>query len=652
LGLCLWVTIILVLLFTNGHSSSGSESHAAEPGSSSLSVTLRGESEASIPFRAENGSIIEDRDVPHLVLRRNGTLTDPDERTLIVEVADIKVPPPGVTVTLAIETQHGDPDPVDKDGSVRAREPRLPFIVRRSERRIPVWREARWIANSSGVTQTGVKAVFEHTFDETVFSGTQKITMPTDYFRYEVAVVQPSRSAAAALRAAGNHAFLLENQWIAALPEVEEAAVGAAPDELIVYYADMFPFRKNVRDPASWLPREDVTEYVGSELVPRMIEAFRVQTDEWGFPWYDAWTGYRPGPDAERLSVALSDGRTWFHGIAPVRGHSAISINVAGGDNHAYDSLTDGLMSSFHHELFHSLQRNISQHSGGNGMVGGADNAWRFFSEGTAVLASSVGQPQAAPMPRTYLARANDFIGHDGSTGNLNESYREMSPYSASIYWRFLYEQCATAPDGRLDPAAGMGLVHRVLTILYSREVVDIAASIDLIQALPKIMDRALVGSPCPFDTYEESLVAFSRALYALRLEGGRCMSPGTPVGCGFYDPHNLYDAPPIETVGYSGKETAYNGEIPSSFGIDFVHTTLDQAIDGRPLTLEFRQAAGAAAQFTVQVIDTEDYGTLDLIITRVDANERSDPLGEYTIVIRPTEPTGLACSSVRPAHC
>ena len=237
-----------------------------------------------------------------------------------------------------------------------------------------------------------------------------------------------------------------------------------------------------------------------------------------------------------------------------------------------------------------------------------------------------------------------------------------------------------------------MGLVHRALTILSSREVVDIATSTDLVRALPEIIDRALAGSPCPFDTYEESLVAFSRALYALRLEDGRCVMPGSPAGCGFYDPHNLYNAPPIETVSYSGKETLHGGEIPSSFGIDFIDVTLSDAPDGRPLTVEFHQAPGSVSQFTVEVrelkyvergpslrvsstsravqgtlklrspnrklsyvvpaVDKADYDRLGLIITRVDADEHLDPLGAYTVVLRPSESNRLVCAPLSASRC
>jgi hypothetical protein len=436
---------------------------------------------------------------------------------------------------------------------------------------------------------------------------------------------------------------------------------------LIVYFTDMVPFQKGTRDPSSRLPREDVPGYVGSELVPRMVEAFRLQTDAWGFPWHNAWTSYRRGEDAERLSVALTDDRTWFHGKVPVSAHAGISIRVAGGDNATYDTLVDGVMSSFHHELFHNLQRSINQHQGGDGRLGGAGDAWEFFSEGTAVVASSVGASHAefSAMARAYSGRANSFIGYSGLLNHdLNRSYAAMSPYNAAIYWRFLYEQCGRREDGSVDVALGMGLIRRVLTILYAGEVVDIVASRDLVGALPEVMDRALASSPCPFDTYTESLTAFANAIYALRLAGEGAAAPGSPGRWGFYDPHDVYQEPPVTALTYAKPNARHLGEIPSSFGVDFVEVMLAPAVDGQPVVLDVRGTSGAAATFSVQVwelkhskeergirpasthsagpvqLDVADvaegvsHDRLGLIITRVDADEHVDPVGAYTIVL------------------
>jgi hypothetical protein len=476
-----------------------------------------------------------------------------------------------------------------------------------------------------------------------------------------------------------DYAFLMENQWIARLPDVRETPAGAAPDELIVYYCDMFPFRKSAYDRTTWLPREAVPDYVSYELIPAMIEAVRVQTDDWGFPWYDTWTSYRSGEDAERLSVALVKGGTWFHGSAPSNGHSGISLRVNGNGYAAdYDTLTDALVSVFYHELFHNLQKNILQKRGDNGDVNELESAWRFFAEGTAVLVPSVGRSATEFGPSTgarhYMENANRYLGVIGlEGGELNRSYQKMSPYHAALYWRFLYEQCGGMANGLEDPAKGMGVIRRALISLYSGDIVDIISSTDPVGEMPKLMDEVLKDSLCPFKTHRESLVAFARAIYGLRVDGGRCMAPGIPTGCGFYDPHYLYHDPPVDTIPYAGGAVVYSAAnqlnpagIKSSFGMDFVEVILDPTLDGQTLSVEFYGALGAAAEFNVQVwklgpggskpraiavepemmvqnadrgyvytiarVDTAAFNRLALLITRLDSHEAADPVGSYTV--------------------
>jgi hypothetical protein len=401
-----------------------------------------------------------------------------------------------------------------------------------------------------------------------------------------------------------------------------------------------------------------------------MVEAYHVQTDEWGFPWYDEWTPYRSeGP--ERLSVALTDERTWFHGAAPSAGHSAISIRVSRVSTAPFATLADALLSTFHHELFHNLQRNIHLHSGGNGRVSGAQDAWGFFAEGTAILAASVGQPRGQFTPstltHTYMTYANAYLAQNGGRAlSLNQSYERLAPHKAALYWRYLYEGCATEQNSN----AGMQVVRRALLALYSGEIVDVDASTDLVEALPALMDRALAGSSCPFQTYRQSLAAFARALYGLRLEGGRCLAPGTPAGCGFYDPQGQYRDPPLRTLTYTGARQEIRDGIMSSFGIDLIEVVLDPAPDGQPLAIEFHPDLASRAKFDVQLwlLEPREEGSLPrrlpvevspadagrrlrsaippgrtlpgirvgLIITRLDTREDADPIGKYTIVLRP----------------
>ncbi|MFN2224814.1 MAG: hypothetical protein ACK2UY_00870, partial [Anaerolineae bacterium] len=299
----LLLIVVVSLGFLPGDSTSADPGPADSGSISAPAVTLRAASGATAAFQTNNGVMADGvafqaRDVPHLVLRRNGALTDPAERTLIVEVAGLEVPSPGVTVTLAIETQRGDPDVADTPSP-----------------RIQVWRQSRWIANATGAPRTGVSIVWHHEFTASVQSGARELGTPTDYLRYDLAVTAGRRPATGPLYTfSQDYALLLENQWIAPLPAVQEASPGAAPDELVVYYSDMIPFRRDGRDASTWLPRDRISDYLSSELIPAMVQAFRIQTDDWGFPWFPEWTGHRPGRDTEQLSVALADGQAWFHG--------------------------------------------------------------------------------------------------------------------------------------------------------------------------------------------------------------------------------------------------------------------------------------------------------------------------------------------------
>jgi hypothetical protein len=197
-------------------------------------------------------------------------------------------------------------------------------------------------------------------------------------------------------------------------------------------------------------------------------------------------------------------------------------------------------------------------------------------------------------------------------------------------------------------------------------------------------MDHVLSSSQaagCPFRTYADSLVHFARAIYRLRLEGGRCVAPGAQAGCGFYDPNNLYSEPAIQPISYSGAELVISaGDQPhpagirSSFGMDFIEIILGAGIDGQSLTVTFYPDVMGEAEFQIQVIqlysqddggfssqklhqisepeflvqdsspgsltipaiDLAAYDRLGLIITRLDAREHLDPVGAYRLVVCP----------------
>ena len=115
---------------------------------------------------------------------------------------------------------------------------------------------------------------------------------------------------------------------------------------------------------------------------------------------------------------------------------------------------------------------------------------------------------------------------------------------------------------------------------------------------------------------------------------------------------------------------------IRSSFGMAFVDVLFHPAVDGQALTIELIGAPESEARFNVQVwtltyagpsgrpqripaqlaapevltdedadgrlvttipaIDFGEFSRLGLIITRVDAQESADPVGEYTIRLSP----------------
>lgn len=636
------------------------------------SVTLQAATGATISFKTQNGNSLDHtppqkREIPYLVLFRNSRLTKANERTVIITVNNLAVPPAGLTVSLTLETQHGDPD---QDGG--------------TDERIAVWSETHRFDNSIGVLQTGVTTIFEVEFDEAIHSSGGLLTTPTDYYRYKIEILQGSyQDQSTDDTITQDYALLIENQSIAKLRLDTKG-----PREIVLYYCDMFPFQKNVKDASTRRSREGIPDYVQSQLMPAMLTAIQTQAS-WGFSWDEAWTNQRTEENPKRLSVALTDGMTWFHGRAPRRGHAGIAINTNGGNNADYDTLTDGIMSTFHHELFHTFQRSINQANGGDGDVDGKDNAWQFFSEGTASLVPSVAQADVqysqSGEPRAYLAKATKFVGGRGFPGELNNSYEDINPYRAAIYWRFLYEQCGGIRGDEEDSVIGMGLIRRSLEALYSKEVVDIDTATNLVEVLPLIMDKVL-SSPeaaaCPFTTYEESLSHFASSIYALHLDQDQCRIPESPSRCGFYDPNNLYSRPNVSELTFFGQEIVFGGieqphpsGIRSSFGMDFIDLILDPDIQGEPLTIEIFGDPQENTMFAIQVwklIDTasssgkgsslsvtsavdeidrekstdpylyripavelEKYNRLGLIITRLDNHENQQTNGTYTIVLR-----------------
>ena len=126
---------------------------------------------------------------------------------------------------------------------------------------------------------------------------------------------------------------------------------------------------------------------------------------------------------------------------------------------------------------------------------------------------------------------------------------------------------------------------------------------------------------------------------------------------------------PPLEAKPYySGSRLTHAGAIPASYGMEFVEVSLYPTVNDQPLVVTF-EGQGTAAQFDVQIwklgsreakpsaitvtpeaipqndgaahvyviphVDTTTYNRLALIITRIDAEESTDPVGAYTIVLQ-----------------
>jgi hypothetical protein len=665
----LLLNLFLTLLIQNGEgyvavagstaSFSGKVSYDKEMArpSGELAIGLSTATKKTIRFKAEmqEEAVVrpapKDTEILHLVLNRNGVPTPAFERTLIISVDGLAIPESGAYVQLVIETQHGDPD-----------------LDRKNKSRIRVRKESTFVPYSA-LQPNGPAIELRITFDPTLKLPDQTIRTPTDYYRYRIAVSD----------AQGNqleshteeYAFLLENQWRVPLPSVLEDTPGAAPDELLVYYYDMVPFQTDVSDPDTQIPRQEVGRYIQTELIPQMVHAFETQSNLWDLPWYQEWSNHRLDEDPKTLSVALGGDRTWFHGKAPSLGHAMISIRVDGSFGE-YSRLTDGIMSVFHHELFHNQQRNISFHFGSKGHIAGRAEAWELFSEGTAVLASSVGQPgiqfEVLAQSRSYIRRANAFIGsQDAMDSGLNKSYKEI-PYHTALYWRFLYENCGGVTAGGEDPSTGMKVIRHTLETLYTGELVQISASTDVAGALPLILDRALQSTPsCAFRSYEESLIHFARAIYLLRLADARY--PDSIRLRGFTDLHHLYQTPPAKSFLVTAETaTEIEGSIPSSYGIDLIDLALSTSMRGKNLKIFFADASRSSPEFHVEVwktrtlqgeegtqptqlvghilltgkdgiltLELEDIGLttfdgLGLIITRTDPYEDTETTGAYSI--------------------
>jgi hypothetical protein len=233
------------------------------------------------------------------------------------------------------------------------------------------------------------------------------------------------------------------------------------------------------------------------------------------------------------------------------------------------------------------------------------------------------------------------------------------------LYWRYLYEQCGGIKNGEEDPATGVQVIRHTLETLYSGEIVDINTSTSVVANFPQILDVALYQTPtCPFHSYEESLLHFTRAIYQLRNTEGRCAAHPSSE-CGFFDPDKVYSVPGEEdhTIVMDGK-TNINGSIRSSFGVDLVKIAAGPSLEGKSIKILFKNASnpdytynvelwphqahgGAAGEplvskqtdpaarvIELEKLDLENLSAFDLVITRTDTHENVLEPGQYTIQV------------------
>ncbi|MBN1140121.1 MAG: hypothetical protein JXM73_26360 [Anaerolineae bacterium] len=428
-----------------------------------------------------------------------------------------------------------------------------------------------------------------------------------------------------------------------------------------ILYATLFPFARGENDLDNRLSPQDVHDFIANQAVPIVVESWRTQFGDWGFgPIHPEW-------DADGVveivlttpPFALFDGTGTYTVSTYADGRPYPERRIWMFTSHntfqAYDTLANGFKVIFAHEFFHMAQWNVLLASGYP-----AQRWLNVFVEAQAMAATSVQYPELE-LSKAHLVYANSQYGGTAAhflAQRLETSYADFeaeraSLYDAALYWRFLYEQ-----------AGGEMHVLRAALEEMARQYQP-----DIVSALGGVMDAALARAGSPSRTFADSLVAFAGANFALRLQNGRCEAlDGSGCLNKHVDPDHLYPDPPLAAeIAYGGAEVAYRGSIPASYGTDLIEVTLSPVLVGRPINIALHSQG---ARFAVQVwklgdqegekpvaltaqpepmVDQGDghytfsIASLDpavnrlvVIVTRLDAHERADPVGAYTIVLGP----------------
>jgi hypothetical protein len=426
-----------------------------------------------------------------------------------------------------------------------------------------------------------------------------------------------------------------------------------------IFYATLFPFARGQADLDNRLAPPEVADFIEYHFVPLILETWHTQFHTWGFsPIHPAW-------DRDKVvEIFITDPPFALFG-----GTGTYTISASENGNpypdrrlwwfssnnsfREYATLENAYRVLFSHEFFHLVQWNAIL------SAGCSTQKWtNVFIEAQAKFAPSVQYPELVlrgdhtiRADTTYHGVARRFLQL-----RLNTSYGTLEAetvhlYDTALYWRFLYEQFGN-----------MRVIRAALEEMACGHDPDIVAALD------GVLDSTLARFDGPLQTFEESLIAFAQANYALRLENGRCFTTD-PAECRgrYYDPHRSYtDHPSLEAELYhSGHELFYQGAVGSSFGMDFIKVHLDPALHGQPLSIAL-QSEGArfdaqvwrlrsgdrnptavtqhpepmertsANVFTYNIphLDTSEYNQLALIITRIDPGERTDPTGNYHLTL------------------
>ncbi|MCB0246879.1 MAG: hypothetical protein KDI12_25945, partial [Anaerolineae bacterium] len=138
------------------------------PAGNGASLVLAAANGDTIRFMPQNGKEIDGvkpqlLSLPHLVLRRNGQLTDAAERTLVVFATGLDIDPAGTLVSLELTTMHRDPD---------AGEYGPPIVVERVGN----------FTTSSAVT-------FTVTLDDSFGNSKLQLATPTDYYSLTLIII-------------------------------------------------------------------------------------------------------------------------------------------------------------------------------------------------------------------------------------------------------------------------------------------------------------------------------------------------------------------------------------------------------------------------------------------------------------------------------